>query len=167
MVMNVYLRVLSMSRLYLSLGLITILILISLTVFISFTKNVVTLKEDSPERTVQQFLQYISENRLRDSYNLISPTKKDECEYLSYLSLMSDKAEHNKNHKIRLTNTYIENDKAIVNIGVTEMNYSILPAPSEYGFTKRYELILIADQWLIETMEYPIDCSKNKGINLK
>jgi len=80
---------------------------------------------------------------------------------------MSDKAEQNENHKIRLTNTYIENDKAIVNVRVTEMNYSILSAPSEYGFTEQYKLILIADQWLIETMKYPIDCSKNKGINLK
>ena len=165
--MNVYFRVLSMSKLYISLGLISILILISLTVFISLTKNVVNLKADSPERTVQKFLQYISENRLQDSYNLISPSKKDECEYLSYISLMSDKAEQNENHKIRLTNTYIENDKAIVNVRVTEMNYSILSAPSEYGFTEQYKLILIADQWLIETMKYPIDCSKNKGINLK
>ena len=76
-------------------------------------------------------------------------------------------AEHIKNNKIQLTNTYVEGDEAIVSIRVREMDYSILSAPSENSSIKQYGLIFSNNQWLIETMEYPIDCSKNKGINLK
>ena len=156
-----------MSKLYLSLGLITILILISLTLFISLTKETVNLKSDSPERTVQKFLQYISEDQLQKSYTLISTSKKNECEYITFLASITDITEHIKNNKIQLTNTYIDGDEAIVSIRVTEMNYSILSAPSEDRSVKQYGLILSDNQWLIETMEYPTDCSTNKGTNLK
>ena len=156
-----------MSKLYLSLGLITILILISLTLFISLTKETVNLKSDSPERTVQKFLQYISEDQLQKSYTLISTSKKNECEYITFLASITDITEHIKNNKIQLTNTYIDGDEAIVSIRVTEMNYSILSAPSEDRSVKQYGLILSDNQWLIETMEYPTDCSTNKGTDLK
>ena len=156
-----------MSKLYLSLGLITILILISLTLFISLTKETVNLKSGSPERTVQKFLQYISEDQLQKSYTLISTSKKNECGYISFLASITDITEHIKNNKIQLTNTYIDGDEAIVSIRVTEMNYSILSAPSENRSIKQYGLILSDNQWLIETMEYPTDCSTNKGTYLE
>ena len=156
-----------MSKLYLSLGLIAILILISLTIFISLTKDAVSLKADSPERTVQKFLQYISEDRFQESYDLISPSKKNECKYISFVSSITDIAKHIKNNKIELTNTYIEGDEAIVSIRVSEMNYSILSAPSENRSTKLYVLILRNNQWLIETMEYPNNCLIKKGTNLE
>ena len=156
-----------MSKLYLSFGLIAILILISLTVFISATKDAVSLKADSPERTVQNFLQYLSEERFQESYDLISPSKKNECGYISFVSSITDIAEHIKNNKIQLKNTYAEGDEAIVSIRVSEMNYSILSAPSENSSTKQYGLILSNNQWLIETMEYPNNCLINKGTNLE
>ena len=156
-----------MSKLYLSLGLIAILILISLTVFISVTKDAVSLKADSPERTVQKFLQYISEERFQESYDLISPSKKNECGYISFVSSITDISEHIKNNKIELTNTYIEGDEAIVSIKVSGMNNAILSAPSENSSTEQYGLILSNNQWLIETMEYPNNCLVNRGTNLE
>ena len=156
-----------MSKLYLSLGLIAILILISLTIFISLTKDAVSLKSDSPERTVQKFLQYISEDRFQESYDLISPSKKNECKYISFVSSITDIAKHIKNNKIELTNTYIEGDEAIVSIKASGMNYSILSAPSENSSTEQYGLILSNNQWLIETMEYPNNCLVNRGTNLE
>ena len=152
-----------MTKLYFTLGLTALLILVILAIYISLNQKNVKLSPGSPEHTVQKYLQHISEDQIMESYSLITDSTKEECTYISFLSSLENQSERIKDKKIQLVNTYTENNEAIVIVKISELNYSILSSPYENNYKTQYRLNYEGDKWLIASMEFPIYCSTERG----
>jgi hypothetical protein len=144
----------------------TFIVLLIISLVIVSIDNVKDFDTGTPERTVQLFLQHMTDKEFDQSYKLVSEGKKANCSLVTFLSSASRYDNTSGNiisHKETLTYDKI----AIVTIYVTNIEASPLGV-SDHSFQEVFTLISTETQtdfmepWVITEFQYPFNCVNPK-----
>ena len=144
---------------FLAYGLGTLLFILVITsVVLSINRKSHTMKEGTPERIVQIYLQHLSEEDFENAYALLNEELKSECTFREFITNSTLAKTRLKGDSLTHKNTNEFEEVAIVSIEVTSIQTSI---PFGADETRREELFTLSLEdgiWKISDLRFPTGC---------
>ena len=144
---------------FLAYGLGTLLFILVITsVVLSINRKSHTMKEGTPERIVQIYLQHLSEEDFENAYDLLNKELKSECDFSEFIKNSTLAKARFKGVSLTHKNTNEFEEVAIVSIEVTSIQTSI---PFGADETRREELFTLSLEdgiWKISDLRFLTGC---------
>ena len=147
-----------MSR-FLAYGLGTLLFTLVITsVVLSINRKSHTMKEGTPERVVQIYLQHLSDEDFENAYALLNEELKSECTFREFITNSTLAKTRFKGDSLTHKNTNEFEEVAIVSIEVTSIQTSIPFGADETRREELFTLSLEDGRWKISNLWFPAEC---------
>ena len=144
---------------FLAYGLGILLFILAITsVVLAINRKSHTMKEGTPERVVQIYLQHLSEEDFENAYALLDEELKSECTFREFITNSTLAKTRFKGDSLTHKNTNEFEEVAIVSIEVTSIQTSI---PFGADETRREELFTLSLEdgiWKISDLQFPTGC---------
>ena len=144
---------------FLAYGLGILLFILAITsVVLAINRKSHTMKEGTPERVVQIYLQHLSEEDFENAYALLDEELKSECTFREFITNSTLAKTRLKGDSLTHKNTNEFEEVAIVSIEVTSIQTSI---PFGADETRREELFTLSLEdgiWKISDLRFPTGC---------
>ena len=137
---------------------ILLFILVITSVVLAINRKSHTMKEGTPERVVQIYLQHLFEEDFENAYALLNEELKSECNFSEYITNSTLAETRFKGDSLTHKNTNEFEEVAIVSIEVTSIQTSI---PFGANETRREELFTLSLEdgiWKISDLRFPTGC---------
>ena len=137
---------------------ILLFILVITSVVLAINRKSHTMKEGTPERVVQIYLQHLSEEDFENAYALLDEELKSECTFREFITNSTLAKTRLKGDSLTHKNTNEFEEVAIVSIEVTSIQTSI---PFGADETRREELFTLSLEdgiWKISDLQFPTGC---------
>ena len=137
---------------------ILLFILVITSVVLAINRKSHTMKEGTPERVVQIYLQHLSEEDFENAYALLNEELKSECTFREFITNSTLAKTRLKGDSLTHKNTNEFEEVAIVSIEVTSIQTSI---PFGADETRREELFTLSLEdgiWKISDLQFPTGC---------
>ena len=136
-----------------------ILTLIVVSIYIAMTRQSEPLKEGSPERTVQIYIDNILKDEPFKAYELISEDIKDNCLYTEFNNTFQHSYNRSDVETTNLVKVEIVDGEAIVTGETSSIETSIPLGSTERKSRHTYVLVKEDMEWKIVETSFPIYCS--------
>ena len=137
---------------------ILLFVLVITSVVLAINRKSHTMKEGTPERVVQIYLQHLSEEDFENAYALLNEELKSECTFREFITNSTLARTRLKGDSLTHKNTNEFEEVAIVSIEVTSIQTSI---PFGADETRREELFTLSLEdgiWKISDLQFPTGC---------
>ena len=137
---------------------ILLFILVITSVVLAINRKSHTMKEGTPERVVQIYLQHLSEEDFENAYALLNEELKSECTFREFITNSTLAKTRFKGDGLTHKNTNEFEEVAVVAIEVTSIQTSI---PFGVDETRREELFTLSLEdgiWKISDLRFPTGC---------
>ena len=137
---------------------ILLFILVITSVVLTINRKSHTMKEGTPERVVQIYLQHLSDEDFENAYALLNEELKSECTFREFITNSTLAKTRFKGDSLTHKNTNEFEEVAIVSIEVTSIQTSI---PFGADETRREELFTLSLEdgiWKISDLRFPTGC---------
>ena len=148
-----------MNKLFSYIMLAFILTLIVVSIYIAMTRQSEPLKEGSPERTVQIYIDNILKDEPLKAYELISEDIKDNCLYTEFNNTFHHSYNRSEVETTNLVKVEIVDGEAIVTVEASSIETSIPLGSTERKSRHTYVLVKEDMEWKIVETSFPIYCS--------
>jgi len=144
---------------FLAYGVGTLLFILVITsVVLSINRKSHTMKEGTPERVVQIYLQHLSEEDFENAYDLLNNELKSECDFSEFIANSTLAKTRFKGDSLTHKNTNEFEGVAVVSIEVTSIQTSIPFGADETRREELFTLSLEDGKWKISDLWFPAEC---------
>ena len=144
---------------FLAYGVGTLLFILVITsVVLSINRKNHTMKEGTPERVVQIYLQHLSEEDFENAYALLNNELKYECGFSEFIANSTLAKTRFKGDSLTHKNTNEFEEVAVVSIEVTSIQTSIPFGADETRREELFTLSLEDGKWKISDLWFPAEC---------
>ncbi|MEC8891255.1 MAG: hypothetical protein VX426_05940 [Chloroflexota bacterium] len=144
---------------FLSYGLGTLLFILVITsVVLAINRKSHTMKEGTPERVVQIYLQHLYEEDFENAYALLNEELQSECTFSEFLTNSTLYKTRFKGDSLTHKNTNEFEKAAIVTIELTSIQTSIPFGADETRREELFTLSLEEGLWKISDLRFPTVC---------
>ena len=137
---------------------ILLFILVISSVVLAINRKSHTMKEGTPERVVQIYLQHLSEEDFENAYALLNEELKSECTFREFITNSTLAKTRFKGDSLTHKNTNEFEEVAIVSIEVTSIQTSIPFGADETRREELFTLSLEDEKWKISDLRFPTGC---------
>ena len=134
------------------------ILLISSILVLNLTSTTPQMPEDSPERVVQVFLEYVSKDAHNSAYELLSKELKEVCSSTEFAADSYEQKSRYSNATIKHINTQSDSFESIVLVEVIEIESSFPIGTSENSYQETFNLTKENSNWKINRLQFPINC---------
>ncbi len=139
-------------------SIVAILIVVSVIVAISTQNNLPVLSEDTPEGTVQRYLQALEKDDLTLAYRYLSASARERKTFQEFSRELSFRSREEQQRQVTLDKSRIFNDTAEVQVTINEFRPSgpLTFQPSENSFQSYFSLQKQDGKWFISDASWPV-----------
>ena len=137
---------------------ILLFILVITSVVLAINRKSHTMKEGTPERVVQIYLQHLSDEDFENAYALLNEELKSECTFREFITNSTLAKTMFKGDSLTHKNTNEFEEVAIVSIEVTSIQTSIPFGADENRREELFTLSLEDGRWKISDLWFPVAC---------
>ena len=137
---------------------ILLFILVITSVVLAINRKSHTMKEGTPERVVQIYLQHLSDEDFENAYALLNEELKFECTFREFITNSTLAKTRFKGDSLTHKNTNEFEEVAIVSIEVTSIQTSIPFGADETRREELFTLSLEDEIWKISDLRFPTGC---------
>ena len=137
---------------------ILLFVLVITSVVLAINRKSHTMKEGTPERVVQIYLQHLSEEDFENAYALLNEELKSECTFREFITNSTLAETRFKGDSLTHKNTNEFEEVAIVSIEVTSIQTSIPFGADETRREELFTLSLEDEIWKISDLRFPTGC---------
>ena len=137
---------------------ILLFVLVITSVVLAINRKSHTMKEGTPERVVQIYLQHLSEEDFENAYALLNEELKSECTFREFITNSTLAKTRLKGDSLTHKNTNEFEEVAIVSIEVTSIQTSIPFGADETRREEFFTLSLENGMWKISDLRFPTVC---------
>ena len=138
--------------------LLLLFILFITIVVLAVNRKSHTMKEGTPERVVQIYLQHLSEEDFENAYALLDEELKSECTFREFITNSTLAKTRFKGDSLTHKKTNEFEEVAIVSIEVTSIQTSIPFGADETRREELFTLSLEDEKWKISDLRFPTGC---------
>lgn len=135
-----------------------ILVIVGVVVGLSMSRQATPLAEDTPEGTVQRFLQAIEGEDLARAYGYLAAEAREKKSFEEFRRELSFRSRELEQKQVLLEKSRVFDGMAEVVITITEFRPSgpLTFQTSEYSFSSVFSLRRESGKWLISEANYPV-----------
>ena len=134
------------------------LILVASVIALNIDNNPSKMPEGSPARTVQIFLEHVSNEHYDSAYNSLSIALKKTCSFTDFAAdSYNEKARYSRSTFKHLT-TQLDNLESVVLVEVIEVEPAFPIGTSENSHQEKFNLVKENTNWKISQLQFPINC---------
>jgi hypothetical protein len=137
---------------------ILLFVLVITSVVLAINRKSHMMKEGTPERVVQIYLQHLSEEDFENAYALLNEELKSECTFREFITNSTLAKTRLKGDSLTHKNTNEFEEVAIVSIEVTSIQTSIPFGADETRREELFTLSLEDEKWKISDLRFPTGC---------
>ena len=137
---------------------VAILIIVSIVVGIYTQDRLPLLGEDTPEGTVQRYLQALERDDITLAYSYLSASAKERKPFVEFSRELSFRSKEIQQRQITLDKSRVSNNTAEVQVTISEFRPSgpLTFQPSESSFPSFFSLQKQDGKWFISDATYPV-----------
>ena len=137
---------------------ILLFILVITSVVLAINRKSHTMKEGTPERVVQIYLQHLSNEDFENAYALLNKELKSECDFSEFITNSTLAKTRFKGDSLIHKSTNEFEEVAVVSIEVTSIQTSIPFGADETRREELFTLSLEDGRWKISDLWFPAEC---------
>lgn len=139
-------------------SIVAILIIVSIVVSIYTQNRLPLLGEDTPEGTVQRYLQALERDDLTLAYSYLSASAKERKPFQEFSRELSFRSKEVQQRQITLEKSRVFDNTAEVQVTISEFRPSgpLTFQPSENSFTSSFSLQKQDGKWFISDASWPV-----------
>ena len=143
------------------LAILAIIVVSVVVAVLNRSPNAVAFPEDTPEGTVQRFLEAIEDGETRQAYDYLSIELQEKCTFAHFqdTTRQFDSRDLNggRDRRITLESTQPIDDTIAVQVRITEFNVSAPFNVNEYSYTQEYVLQELDGNWRFVDEPWPMN----------
>jgi len=128
-------------------------LLISASIYFSFSPRHSSLEKGSPEFVVQSYIRYLLDDNYQKAHNLLS--EGSECEFIDFIAELSTHSNYLKQENVFHRETKVFGDTATVFIEITGVETSLPIGVTGYNREESFTLVKENGQWRLLKSNYP------------
>lgn len=133
-------------------------ILIACVLVLNLRNTQSEMPENSPEKIVQIFLEYVSANAHDSAYDLLSQKRKNICSSTEFAAAIYEEKNRYSNATVKLINTQSDSVESIILVEVVEIESSFPIGTSENSYPETFNLTKENSNWKINHLQFPGNC---------
>ncbi|MBF8303882.1 MAG: hypothetical protein HW399_257 [Dehalococcoidia bacterium] len=139
-------------------SIVAILIVVSVIVAISTQNNLPILSEDTPEGTVQRYLQALERDDLTLAYSYLSVSAKERKTFQEFSRELGFGSKEVQQRQVTLEKSRVFGNTAEVQVTISEFRPSgpLTFQPSENSFQSNFSLQKQDGKWFISDASWPV-----------
>lgn len=138
--------------------------LIVISFALTYLKNDTKMEEGSPERTVQLYISYLSDDRFTDAYDLLDRNLHTQCDIGEFTAALTWTKNYFEGASAKLKNKKQFDNISIVVIEMTSVETNI-PFGLEERSTEVTFTLSLEEKWKITEAGFDMNCTGKKSLN--